>query len=185
MYKRIAFPLSLMMIALLIVCFDSLWVINLFIRQCVMENIHGHWVIDNYMQYVPLVVFLVLPGEHKWWHRILLALVCILLMQGISESLKSLTHILRPDGSTYNSFPSGHTGTAFVCATLLAFECKKRRGLKTAGYIVALATGMMRMINNRHWLSDVLFGAGLGILTVIVICWIYEKYVMKLSNDGK
>lgn len=30
---------------------------------------------------------------------------------------------------------------------------------------MATATGIMRVLNNRHWVSDVLSGAGIGILS--------------------
>ena len=34
-----------------------------------------------------------------------------------------------------------------------------------SAFTVATATGISRILNNRHWLSDVLAGAGIGILS--------------------
>ena len=83
------------------------------------------------------------------------------------NAIKYTAKVQRPDGSNYKSFPSGHTATAFMTATML----HKEYGLtispwiSVAGYSVAAATGISRQFNNRHWLSDVLVGAGIGILT--------------------
>ena len=74
---------------------------------------------------------------------------------------------MRPDGTSANSWPSGHTATAFVGATLLHKEYGLTRSpwWSVAGYGVATATGVMRVLNNRHWVSDVMSGAGIGILS--------------------
>ena len=74
---------------------------------------------------------------------------------------------MRPDGSQANSWPSGHTATAFVGATLLHKEYGLTRSpwFSVAGYGVATATGVMRVLNNRHWVSDVMSGAGIGIMS--------------------
>ena len=74
---------------------------------------------------------------------------------------------MRPDGSTANSWPSGHTATAFVGASLLHKEYGLTRSpwFSVAGYGMATATGVMRVLNNRHWISDVMSGAGIGILS--------------------
>ena len=72
---------------------------------------------------------------------------------------------LRPDGSRHNSFPSGHTAMAFSSATILHREYGHLSPwVSVAGYSVATVTGISRMLNNRHWLTDVLVGASVGIL---------------------
>ena len=79
---------------------------------------------------------------------------------------KEATGILRPDRSTYNSFPSGHTAIAFASAEFLRMEYKDVSvWYGIAGYTVATAVGGLRVYNNRHWFSDVLTGAGVGILS--------------------
>ena len=91
---------------------------------------------------------------------------CLPLMGGIVFAIKNTAQVERPDGSNRHSFPSGHTATAFMTATML----NKEYGYKSpwvgiGAYSVATATGLMRMANNKHWLSDVLAGAGIGIIT--------------------
>ena len=63
------------------------------------------------------------------------------------------------------SFPSGHTATAFVTATILHREYGHLHPLVSiGGYTAAAATGILRIRKNRHWASDVAAGAGIGIL---------------------
>ena len=83
------------------------------------------------------------------------------------NSIKYTSKEMRPDGSSANSWPSGHTATSFAGATILHKEYGLTRSpwYSIAGYGVATATGVMRVLNNRHWVSDVLSGAGIGILS--------------------
>ena len=127
--------------------------------------------IDDYTQFFgpAMVVGLKLGGYEgrSDWPRLLASAgmsygIMALLVNTIKYSAKEM----RPDGSTANSWPSGHTATAFVGATLLHKEYGLTRSpwWSVAGYGVATATGVMRVLNNRHWVSDVMSGAGLGIL---------------------
>ena len=87
-------------------------------------------------------------------------------MGGTVNILKQTGNIERPDGTSKNSFSSGHTATAFMGAEFLYQEYKDISDWHDiTGYIVATGTGMFRMYNNRHWLTDVAAGAGIGILS--------------------
>ena len=129
--------------------------------------------LDNYIQYSPLALTLLLKASgvksRNQWGRFLVsstfsyAAMAVLVDIG-KYSLKEM----RPDGSTNNSFPSGHTATAFASATILHKEYGLTRSLwySVAGYGFATMTGVMRVMNNRHWASDIVCGAGLGIFSV-------------------
>jgi membrane-associated phospholipid phosphatase len=67
----------------------------------------------------------------------------------------------RPDGSNDFSFPSGHTASAFATATVLQEHFGWKAGLPA--YAFAGFVGASRMASNKHYLSDVLVGAGIGI----------------------
>ncbi|HIP32032.1 MAG TPA: phosphatase PAP2 family protein, partial [Crocinitomicaceae bacterium] len=82
---------------------------------------------------------------------------------------KNILNKTRPNGGDY-SMPSGHTSLAFTNATVLYNEFNQTAPiLAYSGYLFSSATGVFRMINNKHWLSDVLVGAGIGILATEII----------------
>ena len=89
-----------------------------------------------------------------------------LLMAGFVNSIKYTVKEKRPDNTSNNSFPSGHTATAFMCATILHKEYgNKSPWYSIGGYTLAGLTGVTRQLNNRHWIGDILAGAGIGILS--------------------
>ena len=127
--------------------------------------------IDDYTQFFgpAMVVGLKLggyEGRSDWPRLLASAALSYGIMAGIVNGIKYSAKEMRPDGSTANSWPSGHTATAFVGATMLHKEYGLTRSpwFSVAGYGVATATGVMRVLNNRHWVSDVMSGAGIGIL---------------------
>jgi membrane-associated phospholipid phosphatase len=64
--------------------------------------------------------------------------------------------------SEFNSFPSGHTSNAFAIATVFAKMYRDIPAVPVIAYGTAALVGLSRMIENRHWGSDVLMGAALG-----------------------
>lgn len=54
-----------------------------------------------------------------------------------------------------------------------------------AGYTIAAGTGIFRIYNNKHWVGDVAFGAGLGILSTKVAYWIYPYIEQKISKNNR
>lgn len=126
---------------------------------------------DNYLQYLPAAVMYGMKAfgveSRSSWGRMLVSdLVSVAVMGTLVNTLKRTTQVERPDGSNKHSFPSGHTATAFMTATMLTKEYgHKSPWVGIGAYSVASATGLMRMANNKHWLSDVLTGAGIGILS--------------------
>lgn len=149
--------------------------------------------IDDYTQFFgpAAVVGLKLAGVEgrSDWPRLLASAgMGYGIMALFVNTIKHTAKEMRPDGTTANSWPSGHTATAFVGATLLHKEYGLTRSpwYSVAGYGVATATGVMRVLNNRHWISDVLSGAGLGILSGelgYAICDLLFKGKGLLRND--
>ena len=126
--------------------------------------------IDDYTQFFgpAMVVGLKVggyEGRSDWGRLLASAGMSYAIMAGFVNGIKYTAKEMRPDGSTRNSWPSGHTATSFVGATLLHKEYGLTRSpwFSVAGYGVATATGVMRVLNNRHWVSDVMSGAGIGI----------------------
>ena len=149
--------------------------------------------IDDYSQYFgpALTVGLKLAGVEgrSDWPRLLASAgMSYAIMAALVNGIKYTAKEMRPDGSSANSWPSGHTATSFVGATLLHKEYGLTRSpwYSVAGYGVATATGVMRVLNNRHWVSDVMSGAGIGILSGelgYALCDLMLKGKGLLRND--
>jgi membrane-associated phospholipid phosphatase len=129
-----------------------------------------HTTVDDYLQYAPIVAVYALnatgiKGQHDFVNRTSLLIKSELFMIAMVLPLKKLTAVPRPDTGEPNSFPSGHTAQAFAAATFLHKEYGREHPLYSVlGYGSATAVGVLRVLNNRHWVSDVLVGAGIGIL---------------------
>ena len=128
--------------------------------------------IDNYTQFAPYAVLVGLKafgyeGRSSWLRLLVNAAASNLIMATAVNAIKYSVKEMRPDNSTKNSFPSGHTATAFTAATIFHKEYGLTRSpwFSVGGYAVATATGICRVLNNRHWISDVLAGAGIGIIS--------------------
>ncbi|MCX2453403.1 phosphatase PAP2 family protein [Pedobacter sp. PLR] len=141
--------------------------------------------LDNYTQFAPALAVYALnlagiKGKHSLVDATGIYVMSTAIMGGSVFLLKKESHRLRPDGSGYNSFPSGHTATVFAAAEFLKQEYKDvSPWYGFAGYAVATATGTLRMYNNKHWLSDVVTGAGVGILSTKLAYFLYP-HVKKL-----
>jgi membrane-associated phospholipid phosphatase len=97
-----------------------------------------------------------------------------LLTEGIVEGAKQIARRHRPilaDGSTQSgfSFPSGHAATTFAAATVLQQHLGYKAGIPT--YLVASYVAMSRLHDNRHFASDVAFGAVTGIVIGRSVTW--------------
>jgi hypothetical protein len=85
------------------------------------------------------------------------------LLNGIfTESLKVGVNRTRPTGSA-RSFPSGHTSASFTTAAVL--QAHFGWGVGSAAYAAAGFIGWTRVRDNQHWLSDVVFGSAVGVLS--------------------
>lgn len=139
--------------------------------------------LDNYTQMAPAAILLGLkaagvPSRSSWGRMLVSDAISIALMTGVVQGLKHTTDVARPDGTNKQSFPSGHTATAFMTATMLSKEYGHISPWVSVGaYSVATATGLMRMANNKHWLSDVMVGAGIGILSTEFGYWIADAFM--------
>lgn len=130
--------------------------------------------IDDYSQFAPAVAiygldFMGIKAKHNFRDRTIIMATSYLVMGATVQTMKNTIPVLRPDGSNDKSFPSGHTATAFVGAHILFKEYKDASPwIGIAGYAVATGTGVLRVLNKKHWVSDVVTGAGIGILSAEV-----------------
>ena len=131
-----------------------------------------HYIYDDYLQYAPAGVMLAMKAvgyeSRSSWGRMLTSdALSVAVMSVAVNGVKYSVGRIRPDGSRHNSFPSGHTATAFMTATMLHKEYGWRSPwFSIGGYTAAAVTGVSRLMNNRHWMTDVMAGAAIGIGSV-------------------
>ncbi|UYQ94071.1 phosphatase PAP2 family protein [Chitinophaga horti] len=145
--------------------------------------------IDNVLQFTPAAgAFLLdvagVKGKNNLRDRAMIFGMSMAIMNATVFTTKRLTQQHRPDGSNFSSFPSGHTANAFAGAELLRREFSEVSPLYgIAGYAVAATTGYMRIRNNKHWFSDVVAGAGVGILSTDLAYYLYPKIRNKIFKS--
>jgi membrane-associated phospholipid phosphatase len=137
---------------------------------------------DEFTQYAPIAqvyiaAILKIPAKNNWKIQTKNLFFSQVFTTAVVLTLKKSFNITRPDG-TPESFPSGHTSRAFVSSQVLYQEFKdSNKLLAYSGYLFSTSTGVLRVLNNRHWVPDVLLAAGLGIgLTNLVY------YINPLKN---
>lgn len=159
-----------------------------YVRRAIQSSIHFRTHVDDYLQYGPAVAWAGLSlsgvkGRSKPLDRALIGLLAYGISTATVLGLKHSTHELRPDESNYLSFPSGHTANAFTGASLLDREFSGvSPWIPIGGYAMSTATGILRMTNDKHWISDVLIGAGIGLLSTELAYRVYPWLKSKLGR---
>lgn len=147
---------------------------------------YGYCRIDDYIQYIPILSFPVLgfaeKSEHDFKDRLMIAAGAYAVLGVSVNTVKYSAKVMRPDNSTKNSFPSGHSATVFMGAELLRMEYGNAYG--AAAYSLAVLTAGLRIYNNRHWLHDVLAGAGFGILSAHAGIWLLPLWHKLLPQEN-
>lgn len=145
--------------------------------------------LDDYTRHVPLAVACGLlatghRGERTAVGFTLIYLVAHELDEGIVSNLKRITAEPRPNNANdLSSFPSSHTAQAFLTATLLHEQYGRQYPwLSVGGYAVATATGAFRVLGNKHWVTDVLAGAGIGFLSAETVWRLYPALTRLLPE---
>lgn len=135
--------------------------------------------IDDYIQYLPAAAYLGLgavgvPGRHPLRERLAAGVTAYVAMAAVTNIVKYTVRERRPDSDSRNSFPSGHTATVFTGAELIRLEYGTWPAV--GAYTMATAVAFLRLYNGRHWINDVLAGAGIGIVSARLGYWMLPYY---------
>lgn len=142
--------------------------------------------IDGITQYLPVATnyalkYFGVQGEHNTRDYRILSITSFALTTVVANTMKIVIGEERPDKDGNRSFPSGHTAIAFMGAEMLRREYRDvSPWIGVAGYAVAIGTGFLRVYNNRHWMTDVLGGAGVGILCAKASYWLFPYIRSKI-----
>ncbi len=164
-------PASLILYGVLAENVQPLRNLNESIRKRVVAPVGKQTNIDDYLQFVPsvsshMISLMGVKAKHKLFDRLMIDGMTAAISISAVYVTKRISHETRPDGSDDLSFPSNHVATAFASAELLSYEYGDQSPwYGIAGYAVATATAYLRMYNNKHWLGDVVAGAGIGIVS--------------------
>ena len=115
------------------------------------------------------------PAVKADWQGDVMALGSIAAAGGTTFALKELVHERRPDRSDDRSFPSGHTSVSFAAAATL----EKRYGWQIGlpAFAVASFVGLARVEASKHYVHDVLAGAGIGMASGLLLTRTHDATV--------
>lgn len=190
-WEEIAIPTTLVGLSILSVENDWIRKHRLNIQDALSDEGECKVTIDDYMQYSPMAASYVLDfagvkAKHSLIDRTIILAMSYTIMGAAVYPMKYAFKNKRPDSNARNSFPSGHTATAFMGAQFLYEEYKDvSPWIGYAGFTIAAATGYLRIYNHRHYLNDVIAGACVGILSTKLAYWLYPKIFKKskCNND--
>ncbi|MCA6065969.1 phosphatase PAP2 family protein [Chryseobacterium sp. RG1] len=190
-YKKLIIPTALIGYGVASLSVKGLKQLNFSTRDEINEHKPDHIRLDNYTQFAPAVLVYGLnaagvEGKHNFRDRTIIYGTSMLITSAFVVPLKHIAKEERPDQSNNLSFPSGHTAIAFASAQFMFREYKDTNFLLgISGYSLAIFTGVYRMLNDKHWVGDVVGGAGFGILSTELAYWLYPKINNLLSGKNK
>lgn len=141
---------------------------------------------------VPAFIYFWFLAKNKLWSKRILFIFISLSASGlISIPIKWLVGRYRPSmlekgffgfnyfgvGYELTSFPSGHTITAFSLAAAVSILFPR---LSILAFVAAVSIGISRILITSHYLSDVIAGAGIGILSTMIVKYIFDRKKIEL-----
>ena len=142
--------------------------------------------------YIAFTGFFLIISEKQWAWRFLMAgfvvaiptflfkellavprPAVVLEQLGLLSQLKLVADVSLLTGD--NSFPSGHTASAFCVWTLLAFRFMDNRIAQFFIFIIALLVAVSRVYLIQHYPQDTLFGSCIGVASAIFIEYMFRK----------
>jgi len=135
-----------------------------------------------------------LTGSEKTTDTGLLCLKSFILAESVTQGLKIATQRQRPDkenGNQFwnnssfiinnNAFPSGHATLVWSLAPILAHQYRNMGWVPPVAYSIAALTSYSRLNDDKHWASDVFFGAVIGYVSAKLV--LADTPVLTLAPD--
>jgi membrane-associated phospholipid phosphatase len=150
-----------------------------------------HTAADDYLRYAPfLAVYgldvLGIESKNNFKNKTTLVILSGTIAYTTTSLVKGIVDKQRPNERDFKSFPSGHATIAFAGAEIINQEYGHLSPwYSIAGYTLASATSVLRIYNNEHWFSDVVAGAGVGVLSTKVAYLIYPAIKRFVGPNNK
>ena len=144
------------------------------LQQSIQRKYATQTKVDNYLPFIPIAQMyggkmMGLQSKNNYFNQTKNLFFAQLFTSIITHGLKRATNLTRPNGAKY-TFPSGHTSFSFSSASVLFYEYKETNlAYASSGFLSSGATGLLRLSNNKHWVPDVLVGAGIAILVTHLV----------------
>lgn len=191
-YKKLILPTVLIGYGVGSLTIPALKQLNLSTRNHILKTQPGRTHFDDYTILMPAIAtyglyFSGVKTRDNLRDMSLVYATSLLLATTSVHALKYTVNKNRPDNSGHGSFPSGHSAYAFASAQLMFREFQDTNfWLAISGYPFALFTATYRVINNKHWVGDVVAGAGFGILSTEAAFWLLPtvKRLFKIKNTS-
>ena len=143
---------------------------------------------DDWLQWAPSTSVYALDAagvrlKHRFREHLLLDAGSIIITGGAGFVMRKVSEQIKGFDIVDTQFPSGHTANAFRGAEMLRQEMSGRHPLlQWSGYLVAGLVAGSRLMRGEHYLSEVVAGAGLGILSTKITYGLFHR--IKRSKTG-
>ncbi len=139
--------------------------------------------VDLFFKWLPALYVLIAEAtgvktKSRFMQRVKIIVLSELILNSFVQPSKKMIRRRRP-GSLFkfNSFPSGHTATAFCGAEILREETKNYGfAVSVGGYAIAVTTAALRLYKRKHWFSDIVAAAILGVVSARLTYLLNESF---------
>ena len=144
---------------------------------------------DDYLMWAPSASLYLMDAfkvktKHSFKEHLLIDAGSIIITGGIGYVMRNVTVNIKEYNTQGTKFPSGHTANAFRGAEIIYQELKENHKLLSySGYLVAATEGALRIYNKNHLLTEVLAGAGMGILSTKLTYWVFDKVKYRKNRN--
>jgi len=173
LFNRIWGPIGLGIVSVDLLRDSTKYGLQEMARSFVADTFRTH--VDDWIHYAPILTMygadlFHVPAKNTVWNQTKYLIISEAVTSGIVLGLKYSLRIQRPNNGAANAYPSGHTSQAFVQSQVLFNEFRETAPLLAAsGFLFSIPTGALRILNDRHWVPDVLLGAGIGMLVTNLV----------------
>lgn len=171
--KQAIFPVALVAVGAVAVWEPHMKQFNRYVHKNVHTDMGN---VDNYLQFAPLALNLGLTiggvkSKYSKIDNLMASVTSVAVMYALAGTMKYTIREPRPyDETERNSFPSGHVARAFRSAEMIRIQHGNWWGL--SGYALASVVAYSRVAKGKHWIGDVIGGAGVGILSARIGYWL-------------